>query len=323
MQRNLIGRKSLVLMLFMLAMLFILMVAPKQAFAADATKTSDTSSPYIIYVEKTGDGVIYANNEKLSAGNNYFTTGSVLVVASPAAKSFTYEVATGAATVAGSAKEGYSFTFTTGATLNFTAKFEEESSDSDGGSSSTPAVVDEFPFTDVPKSDWGYDAIKWLWKQGGTEGVDPTTYAPNWKLTRGMAVEMLYRLAGKPAAGTSSFSDVDADAYYAKAVAWAAANGIVEGTTPTTFRPERYITREEFAAILYRYEQTQGKGFTGTWMFDLKFDDADSVSEYAYESICWMTMNNVLEGYDDNTVRPQNNISRRETAVMLYRLWSL
>ena len=130
---------------------------------------------------------------------------------------------------------------------------------------------------------------------------------------------MLWRLAGEPEAGASAFADVAGDAWYADAVAWAAEAGAVNGTSAETFDPDAPVTREQLAAILYRYAQAQGKGFTGAWAFPLSFTDAAEVSEYAYEPMCWMTMNGVINGMGDGTLAPKDNATRAQIAAMFMR----
>ena len=128
------------------------------------------------------------------------------------------------------------------------------------------------------------------------------------------------RAIRQPAADAGApFTDVSDGAWYADAVAWAARTGAVKGTGDTTFSPDTPVTREQLAAILYRYAQDQGKGFTGAWAFPLDFSDAADVSEYAYEPLCWMTMNNVITGMGDGTLAPQANATRAQIAAMFMR----
>ncbi len=146
---------------------------------------------------------------------------------------------------------------------------------------------------------------------------------PDSPITRAMGAEMLYELAGTPEAALSPFADVPGDADYAKAVGWGYANGLIEGTAPEYYRPERYITREEFAAILYRYVKTKGLGFGDEELPKTDACDADRISGFAYEAMCWMSSKGVFERCSDNTLRPGENISGQEAVAILGRLWKL
>ena len=175
-------------------------------------------------------------------------------------------------------------------------------------------------FTDTSPSAWYHDGVHWALEQGVMNGVSDTKFAPDDPTTRAMVVTMLWRLEGKPDGKPSPFTDVPAGSWYEKAVNWAAENGIVKGTSPTTFSPDVPITREQLAAILYRYAQTKGEGFTGAWAFPLNFPDAADVSEYAYEAMCWMTMNGIITGMDDGTLAPKEKATRAQIAVMFQRI---
>ena len=175
-------------------------------------------------------------------------------------------------------------------------------------------------FTDVSKTAWYHDAIQWAVDQGLMNGVGEDKFAPNDSATRAMVVTMLWRLAGEPAASDpSGFSDVSDGAWYADAVAWAAESAAVNGTGADTFSPNTPVTREQLAAMLYRYAQAQGKGFTGAWMFPLDYSDADQVSDWADEAMHWMTMHGVITGMDDGTLAPKDNATRAQIATMFMR----
>ena len=174
-------------------------------------------------------------------------------------------------------------------------------------------------FTDVGKTAWYHDAVQWAVDQGIMNGVGDDKFAPDDTGTRAMVVTMLWRMVGEPEGSDSDFSDVSDGAWYADAVDWAASTGAVKGTSDTTFSPNEPVTREQLAAVLYRYAQAQGKGFTGAWAFPLNFSDAADVSEYAYEAMCWMTMNGVINGMDDGTLAPKANATRAQIAAMFMR----
>ena len=140
--------------------------------------------------------------------------------------------------------------------------------------------------------------------------------APAGPVARAMAVSALWELAGSPEASASSFLDVAANASYAGAANWAASTGVVKGYPGGLFQPDTAITREQLAVILYRYEQTKGGGFTGDWMFRLDYTDAAEVSEWAYEAVCWCTMNQLLTG-TGGALEPAGQISQAELTEML------
>ena len=119
----------------------------------------------------------------------------------------------------------------------------------------------------------------------------------------------------------SAKSSVPEGEYYAEAVRWAAAMGVAEGTTKTTFEPNAKITREEMAAMFYRFIKANGGGFTGGWAFPLDYPDADKVSEWAYEPMCYLTMPSVglMQGMEDGTLAPGANTNRAELATVLMR----
>ena len=116
-------------------------------------------------------------------------------------------------------------------------------------------VVDQPLFSDVSKNDYFHDAVEWAVDKGITSGTSATTFSPNATVTRGQTVTFLWRAAGSPAASGSSFSDVSADAYYAKAVAWVVKENIAAGTSASTFSPDAPCTRAQIVAFLYRDER--------------------------------------------------------------------
>ena len=108
--------------------------------------------------------------------------------------------------------------------------------------------------------------------------------------------------------------------WYADAVTWAQASGIVTGYDETTFGPNDSITREQLATILYRYAQARGQGFAGMWYFPLDFRDASEVSDWADEAVHWMTMKGILTGTDDGRLAPKDSADRAQIAAMFPRL---
>ena len=187
-----------------------------------------------------------------------------------------------------------------------------------------PRGTEEHPsagrFKDVSESAWYCQAVEDAADKGLMNGVSADTFDPDGAATRAMAVTILWRMAGQPAAsGPAPFTDVSGGAWYAGAVAWAAENGVVKGTSETTFSPNDPVTREQLAAILYRYARSLGEGFAGAWTFPLDFTDADRVSDYAREALCWMTMNGVITGMGDGALAPRDNATRAQIAAIFLR----
>ena len=188
---------------------------------------------------------------------------------------------------------------------------------SDSGKDDQPSA--ELPFTDVRKTDWFYGDVEYVYKKGIMSGTSAKDFDPNSQLTRGMIVTVLYRLEKEPAvSGTSKFADVDSAKWYGDAVAWAAANGIVSGYNDTTFGPNDFITREQLAAILYRYAVHSGMT-TVTLEENLSgFADADQISSYAVQAMNWAVSKGLLKG-SDGLLMPKAQASRAQVAAILHR----
>lgn len=175
-------------------------------------------------------------------------------------------------------------------------------------------------FYDVPNDAYYYEAVKWAVENGITGGIGNSLFAPNQPCTRAQIVTFLWRVAGSPVVNyLMPFTDVDEGAYYAEAVRWAASTGIVTGLTETTFGANDGCTRAQAAAMIYRYVQEQGKGFTGAWMFLLPFTD---VPEWAYESVAWCYMNGVTTGVSETAFAPSNDCTRAQIVTFLWRAFS-
>ncbi len=173
-------------------------------------------------------------------------------------------------------------------------------------------------YTDVDTTQWYHEGVDYVIANGMMNGTGTNTFEPNSTTTRGMIVTILYRLEKEPAAGTSPFTDVDAGQWYAKAVAWAAANGVVNGTSPTTFNPNDPITREQMAAILYRYASFKGYDVTGK--ADLAgFTDAAQISAYAKDAMSWANKAGLIGGVSATTLQPQGSATRAQVATILMR----
>ena len=182
------------------------------------------------------------------------------------------------------------------------------------------AVTPTLPFTDVKSGDWFYEAVQYVYDKGMMTGVSADRFAPASTTTRGMIVTILYRLENEPAvSGGSAFTDVESGAWYADAVAWAAANDIVNGTSATTFAPNSPITREQMAAILYRYAAY--KGYDVSQKADLSgYTDAASISGYAKDALAWANAQKLITGVTDTSLNPQGSATRAQVATILMRL---
>ena len=182
-------------------------------------------------------------------------------------------------------------------------------------------VRSSLPFSDVSRGQWFYDYVAWAYNTGLMEGVSAGRFAPNSTTTRAMVVTIIYRLAGSPGvSGTSDFTDVPADAWYADAVTWAAKRGIVEGMTATTFDPNDAVTREELAAMLYRYAKHKGYDTSAAENTNiLSYNDAGSISEYAFEALQWACGEGIINGTGGGSLEPGGSATRAQLAAMLYR----
>ena len=181
------------------------------------------------------------------------------------------------------------------------------------------AQPEPLPFTDVNETDWFHDAVQYVYDNGLMDGVGGNRFAPNSETTRAQLVTILYRLAGEPEpGGDSGFSDVAAGTWYTDAVAWAAENGIVNGVSETEFAPGKDITREQLATILFRY--AEAKGYDVSARADLSaYPDADQIQSYAAESVAWAVAEGLIQGFEDNTLRPAGNATRAQIATILMR----
>lgn len=176
----------------------------------------------------------------------------------------------------------------------------------------------KLPFTDVSTSDWFYSDVMFVYENGLFSGTDSRSFSPNASMTRAMLVTVLYRLEGEPVGtGSSSFSDVRSGSYYEKAVAWAAANGIVTGTGSTSFSPDAKVTREQLAAILYRYAQYKKQDTDAGAKLD-SFSDAGNVSGYASEALSWAVSEGLINGASGRLM-PKGDATRAQVAAILHR----
>ena len=180
------------------------------------------------------------------------------------------------------------------------------------------AANSSIPFTDVKKTDWFYEAVQYVYENGMMSGTGDTTFSPDTTTTRGMIVTILHRMEGKPSAAGEKFVDVAAGQYYADAVAWASANGIVSGYGNNLFGPNDPITREQMAAILYRY--VQHKGYDDAVKGDVStFADGNQVSSYAVKAMNWAVGVGMISGVGNNLLDPAGSATRAQVATILMR----
>ena len=176
----------------------------------------------------------------------------------------------------------------------------------------------KLPFTDVHETDWFYNDVLFVYEEGLFAGTSDTTFSPNTSMTRAMLVTVLYRLEGQPAVnGRSGFSDVQYNGYYEDAVTWAADNGIVNGISTSTFSPNANVTREQMAAILYRYAQYKKYNTAASSSLN-SFSDHTSVSGYAVASLQWSVAEKLVNG-SNGKLMPTGNASRAQVAAILHR----
>ena len=184
--------------------------------------------------------------------------------------------------------------------------------------SSTAHICPSLAFTDLSTTAWYHEAVDFVLTNGMMSGYGGGSFGPNSTLSRAQLCQILYNLEGKPAVGPSSFTDVAADAWCSDAVAWANANGIVGGYGDGRFGPNAPITREQLAAILWRYARFKGYDVSiGEDTNILSYADAFAVSEYAIPAMQWACGAGVAGGYEDHTLRPQNTATRAQVAQML------
>lgn len=178
----------------------------------------------------------------------------------------------------------------------------------------------ETKFNDVSANDWFASAVDYVTGKGMMNGTADNTFSPKANTTRGMVVTVLYRLENQPSTSAASFTDVASGAYYANAVAWANANGIVSGYGSGKFGPNDKVTREQLAAILYRYAQYKKYDVSvGEDTNILSYNDAQSISTYAIPAIQWACGAGVVTGKSGSKLDPKGNATRAEVAAMLMR----
>lgn len=222
-------------------------------------------------------------------------------------------------------------------TIELTADVAKSSSTHSGGGSSskatpkpaqtplpteTKAPSENKWFTDVSENAWYYNSVKYAFENGLMVGISNTEFAPETDITRAMFVTVLYRMENEPDISNEilgyPFADVDANGWYGNAVYWARLNGIVEGYSDTEFAPDENITREQMAAIVYRYAKF--KEYDTELSGELAYSDNDSISDYAKDAVIWSLDNGIMFGNDDNTFAPLSNTTRAQAAAIFERI---
>lgn len=174
-------------------------------------------------------------------------------------------------------------------------------------------------FDDVHENDWFYDEVQYAVSNGLFNGVGNDKFDPNGSMSRAMLVTVLYRLEGEPAVrGTSPFSDVSNNIWYTDAVIWAEDNAIVNGVGDNKFDPNSSITREQMAAVLFRYAQYK-KYDTSASNSLTKYSDFTSISVYALNALKWANAEGLITGRTATTLVPKDTATRAEVAAILYR----
>lgn len=196
-----------------------------------------------------------------------------------------------------------------------TTEDKEETEEADKTEETT--TPETITFSDVKESDWFYKGVSYVVENGMMNGMGDNQFAPNAPLTREMLAVVLYNMEKQPeSTGVNPFADVKADMWYTDAIVWANANGIVAGYDDSTFGLGDSITREQLAAILYRYAQL--KGYDVTEKADLTgYTDSASISSYAVEAMQWANANGIVNGMTETTLAPQGTATRAQVATML------
>lgn len=206
--------------------------------------------------------------------------------------------------------------------------FDSRSSGGGGGGSSSnrpqqpdqpdQPSQDENMFNDVSSSAWYAEAVEYVYDNGLMTGVSGSSFAPNNTLTRAMVVQTLYAMAGKPeVSGSESFADVASNDWFADAVTWASANGIVNGYSTAQFAPGDPVTREQLALILYGYAQIRGYNTTQGGMSIREFSDYGAISDWALEAMDWAVNAGLLSGKGNGVLDPAGTATRAEVAQIL------
>lgn len=274
-------------------------------YVGGSSSSGSTPTTYAVNVNAATNGAVAADKKTASKGT------TVTVTASPS-KGYVVDavkvVDKDGKDVAVTGKDGkYVFTMP-GSAVTVTGTFKAE----------TPVAL---PFTDVKSGDWFYPAVQYAYAQGLMTGTSATTFAPNGTMNRAMIVTVLYRLEKSPAVtGASKFTDVPVGQWYSDAVAWAAANKMVNGYDETTFGPMNAVTREQMAAILFRYEQAKGLENVTLEENLNRFPDQNKISAYAIPALQWAVGQKIINGNADGTLDPTGTATRAQVAQIFTNL---
>ena len=267
----------------------------------DGSDSNQNQTTYAITIRTSTGGKVTASAARAEQGE---------VITLSAAPNSGYELSSLTVTTSAGKKLSLAdkgngkYTFTMPAAVAVTALFAPQETEPD------------FPFDDVAQGTWYYEGVRYAYEHGLMSGTGEGTFSPDLPTSRGMLVTILYRLAGSPAAGSASFTDVAPGQWYADGVAWASANGVVSGYTDGSFRPNDTITREQMAAILYQYARLQGKLDSGRADLSI-FADVDDLSAYAKEPMSWAVAQGLFSGVSADMLAPGGSTTRAQAAVIL------
>ena len=177
----------------------------------------------------------------------------------------------------------------------------------------------ELPFRDVSKRDWYYDDVVYVYRKGYMDGMSSTRFGGELNTTRGQIVTILWRLTGEPrATKINPFTDVSSSQYYYDAISWAYDAGVVDGFDARTFKPDQNVTREQLAAILYRYAKYMNLSTSGS-AYLAKYKDADKIANWAYDAMAWANYRGLINGTSATRIDPKGYATRAQIAAILHR----
>lgn len=281
-------------------------IAPKTDIATvkvqQRSSGGDPAKPsFPVKISNSGDGVAKVDKSYASAGNK--VTITVTPGRNATVQRITVTDEDGERLKLTENRDGtYSFTMPSG-TANVYVRFS--------GSG--------LPFADVPSGSWYYDDVAYVYDTGLMTGLTATAFGPNLSTTRGMIVTILWRMENEPAAKHGCpFADVRRGSYYEQAIAWASENGIVTGFDASTFAPDRAITREQLAAILFRFAAYRGMDAVTLRENLSSFQDQAAISAYAVSALNWAVGEGLMQGTGDK-LEPTGSATRAQVAAMLRR----
>ncbi len=255
----------------------------------------------------------------LSTGSGLLFTAGAATIASTGGE--VIDVTEGSAASTLYAIPGHRYLVGESATATVTIESEAATLSLVGGYQVTLSSKAALPFTDISRSAWFYEPVKYVYEKKLFGGVAADQFAPQAPVTRGMLATVLHRLAGSPGPGSegASFHDVAAGTWYEAGVRWSAGAGVVNGMGEGAFLPEWNVTREQLAVMLYRYATDYEKR-TAEPSGDLNaFRDSAAVSTWAQEGLSWAVGAGILKGDTEGSLNPGGFASRAETATMMQR----